>query len=206
MARRARAQLSIGCVRARFAKHIAILILVDACVSALGFFFFGYAFGFGDPKDQSAAGAASGGAPGLTTTGGNPFVGTQFFGLHDMTPYLFASWLFQWSVRGPARAAQPSACVHVLLACVHKPFACAHSRVGDRWERGVRHQAAARLARESGSDAERAGRSAAAWGRRILAKPDSAVQEQQLMRERARAVRGHGLHDRVGCHRRARKI
>ena len=92
-------QLSIGCVRARFAKHIAILILVDACASALGFFFFGYAFGFGDEKDQSASGAATGGAPGLTTTAGNPFVGTHFFGLHDMTPMLFASWLFQWSVR-----------------------------------------------------------------------------------------------------------
>ena len=95
-------QLSIGCVRARFAKHIAILILVDACASALGFFFFGYAFGFGDSKDQSPSGAATGGAPGLTTTAGNPFVGTNFFALHDMTPMLFASWLFQWSVRACA--------------------------------------------------------------------------------------------------------
>jgi hypothetical protein len=138
-------------VRARFAKHIAILILVDACVSALGFFFFGYAFGFGDPKDQSAAGAASGGAPGLTTTGGNPFVGTQFFGLHDMTPYMFASWLFQWSVRGPARGAQPSACVHM-------PCACKHLQLGARCDGRARHQSAARLAREHGLDAARAGR------------------------------------------------
>ena len=30
------AMLSIGCVRTRFAKHIAILILVDACASAIG--------------------------------------------------------------------------------------------------------------------------------------------------------------------------
>ncbi len=35
-------QLSIGCVRAKFAKHIAILILVDATASALGFYLFGY--------------------------------------------------------------------------------------------------------------------------------------------------------------------
>lgn len=132
-----RAQLSIGCVRARFAKHIAILILVDACASALGFFFFGYAFGFGDDKDQSSSAAASGGAPGLTTLGGNPFVGTNFFGLHNMTPFLFASWLFQWSVRGPP------ACKHqevvpyptlngVALRAQGAAPACRHALVAER--------------------------------------------------------------------------
>ena len=34
-------QISIGCVRQKFAKHIAILILLDACASALGFYLFG---------------------------------------------------------------------------------------------------------------------------------------------------------------------
>lgn len=33
--------LSIGCVRAKFAKHIAMLILVDACASGFGFYLFG---------------------------------------------------------------------------------------------------------------------------------------------------------------------
>ena len=128
-------QLSIGCVRARFAKHIAILILVDACASALGFFFFGYAFGFGDEKDQSASGAATGGAPGLTTTAGNPFVGTHFFGLHDMTPMLFASWLFQWSVRPCALlsgcrdsslrwATEPVLGAYLVYACALLSLAC----------------------------------------------------------------------------------
>ena len=32
------AMLSVGCVRARFSKHICILILLDACASAIGFF------------------------------------------------------------------------------------------------------------------------------------------------------------------------
>lgn len=33
--------LSIGCVRAKFAKHISMLILVDACASGFGFYLFG---------------------------------------------------------------------------------------------------------------------------------------------------------------------
>lgn len=56
--RRVTAQLSIGCVRSRFAKHIAILILVDAAASALGYFLTGYAFAFGDNTDD--AGVANG--------------------------------------------------------------------------------------------------------------------------------------------------
>ena len=42
------AMLSVGCVRARFSKHICILILLDACASAIGFYLFGYAFAYGD--------------------------------------------------------------------------------------------------------------------------------------------------------------
>jgi ammonia channel protein AmtB len=44
-------QISIGCVRARFAKHIAVLILIDACASAVGFYLLGFAFAFGDKTD-----------------------------------------------------------------------------------------------------------------------------------------------------------
>ena len=43
------AMLSVGCVRARFSKHICILILLDACASAIGFFlvrFFSFFFCF----------------------------------------------------------------------------------------------------------------------------------------------------------------
>lgn len=37
------AMISVGCVRARFAKHIAMLILVDACTSGIAWYFFGCA-------------------------------------------------------------------------------------------------------------------------------------------------------------------
>lgn len=46
-------QISVGCVRARFARHIAVLILIDACASALGFYLFGFAFAFGDGMDAN---------------------------------------------------------------------------------------------------------------------------------------------------------
>lgn len=38
------AMISVGCVRARFAKHIAMLILVDACTSGIAWYFFGCAY------------------------------------------------------------------------------------------------------------------------------------------------------------------
>lgn len=37
------AMLSIGCVRAKFAKHISMLILVDACASGIAWYLFGCA-------------------------------------------------------------------------------------------------------------------------------------------------------------------
>ena len=37
------AMISVGCVRAKFAKHIAMLILVDACTSGIAWYFFGCA-------------------------------------------------------------------------------------------------------------------------------------------------------------------
>ncbi len=77
-------QLSIGCVRAKFAKHIAILILLDATASALGFYMFGFAFGFGD--DASADGLSP---------AGNAFIGKNFFGMHDMPPTAYYNWVFQ---------------------------------------------------------------------------------------------------------------
>lgn len=40
------AMLSIGCVRAKFAKHISMLILVDACTSGIAFYLFGCALPF----------------------------------------------------------------------------------------------------------------------------------------------------------------
>ena len=84
------AMLSVGCVRARFSKHICILILLDACASAIGFYLFGYAFAYGD-----------GAAP-------NSFIGKQFFAMSSLpasgpafAPQYY-QWLFQWSFAATA--------------------------------------------------------------------------------------------------------
>ena len=79
-------QLSIGCVRAKFAKHIAILILMDATASALGFYLFGYAFAYGDESTEDALPA------------GNGFIGKNFFALHTLGANKYYTWVFQWTV------------------------------------------------------------------------------------------------------------
>lgn len=88
-------QLSIGCVRARFAKHIAILILVDACASAMGYYLFGYAFAFGDNADATE---------GYTTQ--NRFIGSRYFALSGLPHSNYYLWVFQWSVSPTARPLQ----------------------------------------------------------------------------------------------------
>ena len=74
-------------MRARFAKHIAILILVDACASALGYYLFGYAFAFGDHADDT---------DGHTTQ--NRFIGSQYFAMSGLPHSNYYLWVFQWSV------------------------------------------------------------------------------------------------------------
>lgn len=89
-------QLSIGCVRAKFAKHIAILILVDATASALGFYLFGFAFAYGDElttvENQPVEGFAAG------SLAGNPFIGKMYFAMDKMLPTSYQNWVFQWTV------------------------------------------------------------------------------------------------------------
>ena len=87
-------QISVGCVRARFARHIAVLILIDACASALGFYLFGFAFAFGDGQDDAG------------NLYGNTFIGFNYFALKGadgaqyfataVRPYAF--WVFEWAV------------------------------------------------------------------------------------------------------------
>lgn len=85
-------QISVGCVRQRFARHIAILVLMDACASALGWFFTGYAFAFGD--NLTADGS----------TAGNAFIGTNYFAMANLSPGAnnvnsYYLWFFEWAVR-----------------------------------------------------------------------------------------------------------
>lgn len=74
-------------MRAKFAKHIAILILVDACASAMGFYLFGFAFAYGDEATPEGSPA------------GNPFIGKMFFAMDKMAPTAYYNWVFQWTVR-----------------------------------------------------------------------------------------------------------
>lgn len=77
-------------MRAKFAKHIAILILVDATASALGFYLFGYAFAYGDASITTP--------DGLVNPAGNGFIGKYYFALHGLAPGQYYTWLFQWTV------------------------------------------------------------------------------------------------------------
>ena len=45
------AMISVGCVRAKFAKHIAMLVLVDGCASGIAWYLFGCAL---SPKPVSS--------------------------------------------------------------------------------------------------------------------------------------------------------
>ncbi|CAL5222199.1 g4529 [Coccomyxa viridis] len=90
--------ISVGCVRARFARHIAVLILIDACASALGFYLLGFAFAFGDGQDEAG------------NLYGNTFIGFKYFALHGadgpqyfataVRPYAF--WVFEWAFAATA--------------------------------------------------------------------------------------------------------
>lgn len=84
------AMLSIGCVRAKFAKHIAMLILVDACASGFGFYLFGYAFAFGDATNANGDNI------------NNAFIGTRNFALHNLPTSKYNSWFFQWTFAATA--------------------------------------------------------------------------------------------------------
>ena len=112
------AMLSIGCVRTRFAKHIAILILVDACASAVAYYLFGYAFAFGDTQTV---------VDGSITYSGNPFLGTNFFAMSGLPHDEWYLWLFQWSVRPAALLAAlallPDACLQQAAVSTLSPHA-----------------------------------------------------------------------------------
>lgn len=99
-------QLSVGCVRARFAKHIAILILVDACASAVGFYLFGYAFAWGDHANNADG-----------STSQNQFIGSQYFALSGLPHTQYYLWVFQWSVSFPPAAALRFKALTPALSC-----------------------------------------------------------------------------------------
>jgi Amt family ammonium transporter len=86
------AMLSAGSVRAKNAKNIILLNLLDACFGCIAWYATGFAFAFGDPP---AAADGSGYA-----WQGNPFIGHRHFFQESLDRTSYAFWFFQVGTGG----------------------------------------------------------------------------------------------------------
>jgi Amt family ammonium transporter len=84
--------LSAGSVRAKNAKNIILLNLLDACFGCFAWYATGYAFAFGDPT-ISADG---------TYPWHNPFIGHKYFFQIEMPSSELAKWFFQFTFAATA--------------------------------------------------------------------------------------------------------
>lgn len=81
------AMLSAGSVRAKNAKNIILLNLLDACFGCMAWYITGFAFAFGDPAANE-----DGTYPYMT-----PFIGDRFFFQHGLPRSQYATWFFQFT-------------------------------------------------------------------------------------------------------------
>jgi Amt family ammonium transporter len=81
------AMLSAGSVRAKNAKNIILLNLLDACFGAFAWYVTGYAFAFGDPSPS-----ADGTYPWTA-----PFIGHRYFFQIDLARTDLVKWFFQFT-------------------------------------------------------------------------------------------------------------
>jgi len=70
------AMLCAGSVRAKNAKNIILLNILDACLGSVVFYAVGYAFAFGQ---------------------GNSFIGHSYFFLNELPRTSYFSWFFQFT-------------------------------------------------------------------------------------------------------------
>ena len=82
------AMLSAGSVRAKNAKNIILLNLLDACFGAMAWYATGWAFAFGDPPQN---------ADGSYPWAGNPFIGHKYFFQAGLPTTMMATWFFQFT-------------------------------------------------------------------------------------------------------------
>eukprot|EP00887_Chlorella_sp_A99_P007406 scaffold2.g7406.t1 len=83
------AMLSAGSVRAKNAKNIILLNLLDACFGCLAWYLLGWAFAYGDPQlDQ---------ATGTYPARGNPFIGNRYFVQAGLDRMSYVQWFFQFT-------------------------------------------------------------------------------------------------------------
>ena len=78
--------LSAGSVRAKNAKNIILLNLLDACFGCFAWYITGYAFAFGDPAL---------GADGEYSSAGNAFIGHRYFAQANLPRADLVKWFFQ---------------------------------------------------------------------------------------------------------------
>uniref|UniRef100_A0A7S1T8N8 Ammonium transporter n=1 Tax=Compsopogon caeruleus TaxID=31354 RepID=A0A7S1T8N8_9RHOD len=76
------AMLTAGSVRTKNTKNVLIKNFLDACVGAMAWYFFGYAFAFGDKS--------------------NEFIGYGNFAMSGLSTSDFHSWFFQWAFAATA--------------------------------------------------------------------------------------------------------
>lgn len=87
------AMLSAGSVRAKNAKNIILLNLLDACFGCFAWYATGYAFAFGDPVFNEDTG---------TFPWHNPFIGHKYFFQADMPRTDLVKWFFQFTFAATA--------------------------------------------------------------------------------------------------------
>ncbi|KAG7669972.1 hypothetical protein KSW81_008112 [Nannochloris sp. 'desiccata'] len=81
------AMLCAGSVRAKNAKNIILLNILDACLGSICWWATGYAFAYGDPDDP---------------TNVNKFIGNRNFFLRDLNNDALAFWFFQFTFAATA--------------------------------------------------------------------------------------------------------
>ncbi|KFM26697.1 Ammonium transporter 1 member 3 [Auxenochlorella protothecoides] len=81
------AMLCAGAVRAKNAKNIILLNLLDACLGSMCWYITGFAFAFGDPT------AADDG----TYAWYSPFIGHRFFAMNQLPRTSYVTWFFQFT-------------------------------------------------------------------------------------------------------------
>jgi len=74
--------LSAGSVRGKNAKNIILKVLLDACVGAIGWYIFGYAFAYGDSSNNA--------------------LGTSGFALNSISIPEYKDWFFQYGFAATA--------------------------------------------------------------------------------------------------------
>lgn len=88
------AMLCAGSIRAKNAKNIVLLNILDACLGSLCWYATGYAFAYGDPPDGAPEG-------GYTST--QQFIGNRYFFLTNTNPTSdYAFWFFQFTFAATA--------------------------------------------------------------------------------------------------------